>query len=118
MCNVYAPAVNIPAVAAATAAAGVAAVTTRLRSTGASSVRPSATPLHSSLGGLYNCTLAHRLLHCLDLWPRTSNGRQHGTGWPAISGVAAPTSGTAVAASTLGAAVATGTDCAAVRPRG
>ena len=114
MCNVYAPAVNIPAVAAATAAAGVAAVTARLRSTGASSIGP----LHSSLGGLYNCTLAHRLLDCLGLWPRTSNGRKAGAGWPAVSGVAAPTSSTAVAASALSAAIATGTDCTAGKTRG
>lgn len=115
----YAPAVNIPAVAAiaaATATAGVAAVTTRLRSTGGSSVRPATPPLHSSLGGLCSCTLARSLLHCLSLWGRTSNGRKHGTDWPAVSGIAAAAPGTAVAAVTLGAAIAAGTDCAAVRP--
>ncbi len=99
-----------PAIAACAAAAAVAAVTPRVRSRRASSIRPPLTTLHRAHVGLHHSTLDHSRLgqglrHSLSPGVCTGNGWQLRTDRSTVSGVAAATSGTAVAASTDGAAV-------------
>ena len=105
--------------AAAAAAASVAAVTTRIRATGTSSVRALCGTLHSGGSALHHCSLDHSLCHGLQNWLDfglhhglcfglcTSNSRKLCSGQSAIGGVGATASSTAVAASADGAAVQT-----------